>query len=185
MLTTSTTDTNNNRKKNLSKESRKKKNQSLQTEYNEHLWEELKKIMDMNHVHNLSKCNTLEKKENYLNNIDYLFKQRVSSHKVPKNFILKSKAYNVLCQFTKYNVYSNKYGSSIKLSISQVRTCASRKTSSKRAFNKNIISLKREFTCVKTALPMKGSTSEWAWVNSKYDKASKSWIKTDKWTLKN
>ena len=172
------------KKKQMSKEARKKHNQSLQTHAHFHLWEELKKIMNMPHMLNIAKCNTLEEKEQYLKNIDALFKQRVSSHKIPMNIIKKSKAYSVLRQFTNYDVYSNKYGSSIKLRISQVTTCAARKTSSKRSFSKNIISLKRELTCVKTARPIKGSKSEWEWVDTKYDKASNSWIRTNKWSLK-
>jgi len=170
--------------KRMSKEVRKQHNQSLQTRAHFHLWDELKTIMDMNHMLNIAKCDTLEEQEQYLNDIGALFKQRVSSHKIPMYVINKSKAYVALCQFTKYDVYSYKYGSSIKLRISQVTTCAARKTSSKRSHTKNIISLKRELTCVKTALPEKNAQpSEWEWVDTKYDKNSKSWVPTDKWTL--
>ena len=170
---------------------KKEHNKYLKTLYTENLWKSFKKIMDMDHKKNLYACSTLEEQEHYLNGIDSLFRQYAASYKIPRKVIDASNAYKALYQLTNYNVYSNKYGSSINLRINQLEMCAIRKTSSKREFIKNKLILKRELTCVKKAHPDDDTKSEWDWVDTKYHKHletnsvnnTNKWIPATKWTL--
>jgi hypothetical protein len=170
---------------------KKEHNKYLKTLYPENLWISFKKIMDMDHKKNLLACATLEEQENYLNGIDSLFRQYAASYKIPRKVIDASDAYKTLCQLTRFNVYSNKYRSSINLRINQLEMCAIRKTTSKRAFSKNKLILKRELTCVEKAHPDDDTKSKWDWVDTKYYKhletnslnTTNKWVPAKKWTL--
>ena len=163
----------------------------LKSLYTEHLWESFRKIMDIDHKKNLHACITLEEKENYLNGIDSLFRQYAASYKIPRKVVKTSKVYKTLSQLTKYNVYSDKHNSTISRNINQLEMCAIRKTSSKRAFSKNKLILKRELTCVRKAYPDDDTKSKWDWVETKYHKhletnslnTTNKWVPVGKWSL--
>jgi hypothetical protein len=170
---------------------KKEHNKYLKTLYPENLWNSFKKIMDMDHKKNLLACATLDEQENYLNGVESLFRQYAANYKIPRKVIDASDAYKTLCRLTRFNVYSNKYGSSINLHINQLEMCAIRKTSSKRAFSKNKLILKRELTCVRKAYPEDDTKSKWDWVETKYHKhletnslnTTNKWVPVGKWSL--
>ena len=163
--------------------------------HNKFLWKSFKLLMDIDHRKNLNSCNTLGEQEDYLNSMEKLFRQYAANYSIPRKAINKSDAYTTLRKFTNYNLYSKKYNHSIYMCITQLEMCAVRKTTSKRAFTKNKLILKRELTCVQHAdkLPMDNDyiESEWEWLDTKYHKqmetnsnnTTNKWIPAKKWTL--
>tara|TARA_B110000908_G_C9993503_1_gene330887 strand:+ start:26 stop:586 length:561 start_codon:yes stop_codon:yes gene_type:complete len=173
----------------------KEHNKYLASQFTFNLWECFSKIMSKDHVTQLYKCDTIKEKEEYLFGVESLFKQYVANYKIPKHIVNKSDAYITLRSLTRYNFHKQKYNKSIKLCISQLKTCALRKTTSKRRFTKNKLIIKSDWTCINTASNDNGThyDSEWDWVQNQYyknieggknDKDNNRWSLIDTWTLK-
>lgn len=101
--------------------------------HQEAMWEIFKYIANRPIMSNLSKLEYDDDDddvvERYFKNMESDFISLASRRGVPKKRIKASKAYRVICKITRKHDIS---GSSIKRTLTQLRTCAARKTKNPR-----------------------------------------------------